>query len=341
MTTIRQVAKACGVSPMTVSFVLNNRPGQVSQETRERVLRMVRDMGYRPSALKPSDRRLTNTLGIVTRATLGSLVGQGYFSRIFRGALGKADEMRQNVTLFTSSLMQADTHRSVRIYCDGRCDGLLVVSPDRDSPLVQTLQERGTPYVLTGSSPDDESIPSCDVDNSNEFYRITEYVVKLGHRRIAFCGGADFVTCVHQRYDGFHRALKDSGVPLDPTLSIIGIHIEHQTQQWLAEIMRRSPSRRPTAILAWDDGVAGLAMRTALDLGLRVPEDVSITGFNDDEAVVAAYPTLTTVRQPYDRIGGGAIEILLSQIKGSDSIAKRRLEPAELIIRGSAAPPSA
>src|SRR5579863_156015 len=123
MTTIRQVARACGVSPMTVSFVLNNHPGQVSEETRERVMRAVREMGYRPTAVKAADRRLMNTLGVVSGVPTESLMQHGYYSRILRAALVKADATRQNVTLFSSSLLHVHTHRSIRVYCDGRCDG--------------------------------------------------------------------------------------------------------------------------------------------------------------------------------------------------------------------------
>src|SRR5271166_6498402 len=150
--TIRDVARACGVSPMTVSFVLNNKPGQVSDGTRDRVLKAVRDLNYRPSAVRRSARmaeeRQIHTLGAVVGAPGDSLMEPGYYNAILNGILQGADALGQNVTLFNHSLLHRDTHRAIRVYCDGRCDGLLVVAPCIGSNLVSALRQRGVPITL-------------------------------------------------------------------------------------------------------------------------------------------------------------------------------------------------
>src|ERR1051326_5915105 len=146
--TIRQVAKACNVSPMTVSHVINGKLSEVSEETRERVLKAVRDMGYRPSPRVASvqERTICN-LGVVAGVPGDTLMFPGYYTEILTHLLKATDALGHNITLFTNNLLHTDTPRSLRVYCDGRCDGLIVIAPRPGSQLVQALQARGFPFV--------------------------------------------------------------------------------------------------------------------------------------------------------------------------------------------------
>ena len=335
MTTIRDVARACGVSPMTVSFVLNNKPGQVSEETRERVLKAMRDLDYRPAALKSRAReRQILTLGLVAGRGQVSLMQPGYYAYIVDGFLKAADQLRHNVTLFTHSIFPADPHESLRVYCDGRCDGLMVLAPNHGSQLVAALHERGTPFVLIGDTGDTENVSCVDIDNIEVGYHVTEYLIRQGHRRIAFVGGPEqFVRSPNQRYEGYCRALIAHGLVPDPAIAFINNNKEEEVLQRLADRICGPASQRPTAFFGWNDGYAARVMRTVQSMGLRVPEDVSIIGVDDDVIAQTALPPLTTMRQPYEEISRKAVEILVAQIRGEATTPQRVFMPTEFVLR--------
>lgn len=343
--TIRQVANACGVSPMTVSFVINDKPGQVSVETRERVLKTIRELGYRaaPTIVPPPHARTTLTLGLIAGVHGDSALKPGYYSRILQAVLTRSDQLAHNVTIFTSQF-HADIQPAIRTYCDGRCDGVLVVAPKVNSELCQALHERGTPLVAIGASGGSDAIASVDLDDVAEGARATRHLLGLGHRRIAFLGGPEFVESSRQRCEGYRQALLTAGIPLDPRLEICDNFIANDGFERLYELVRYgwTPVERPTAVFGWQDEAAVDAMRAMYQLGYRVPEEVSVIGINDDPSV-GDLP-LTTLRQPYAEIGAAGVDMLLAQIAGHHSAedppaSRQRLFRAELILRSSTAPP--
>lgn len=339
MPTIRDVARACKVSPMTVSYVLNDKSGQVSAETRERVLKVVRELGYRPTAIDPAPtERTIYTLGIVVGIPGHSLFQFGYYSAIVNGILLTTDQLQHNITIFSSSLMHTDTQRSLRVYCDGRCDGLLVIAPHRGSKLVAALQERGIPFVNIGDTGDSEAISCVDVDNIAAGYAITEYLIRQGHRRIGFLGGPDFVRSAFHRQVGYHNALKAHGMPIDSSLESVPLLAERLAYERVMEIMQRPKDSRPTAFFCWNDNAVQHALRALHDVGLQVPKDVSLIGFDDHPDTATLDPPVTSVRQPYQEIATRAVEILLARIRGEQT-QHRAFLPTELIVRESVGPP--
>ena len=343
MPTIRQVAHACGVSPMTVSFVINNKPGQVSDETRERVLRVIREMGYRPHAshrtnfVSPSDAHI-HTLGMVSGVPGSSLMEIGsYYSSIMSGLLAGADRMSQNVTLFTNSIFHTDSMKSIRIYCDGRCDGLFIIAPNIGSPLVGALQDRGTPFLLIGSLDDDQSISGIDVDNPSAAKQVVEYLIAHGHRRIGFIGGPDFVLSAQRRHQGYLETLAAHHMPTYSEWQVIGFHRNDEVREQILALLHL-PGDRPTALFCWNDDIAVRTIQIIQEIGLRVPEDISVIGFDDSPMSLSIVPILTTVRQPYDEIGSKAVEMLLALI-ADPHIPQRICLPTEIVPRGTVGPP--
>jgi LacI family transcriptional regulator len=345
MPTIRQIANAAQVSPMTVSFVLNNKPGQVSDETRERVLRVVREMGYRPRAATgrhrtPDAADHVTTLGVASGTEAPGLLTSGYYPSILSGLMVAADRHSQNLTLFASSLFHADPAQSIRTYCDGRCDGLFVIAPGPGSPLVSALRERGVPCVLLGDR-GDEPCASVDLDNHGEARRVTEWLIAQGHRRMGFIGfPGRFVRSAQEREEGYAAALTAHGLPVDPRNILNSEWKDPAIYGGVMELARRPRAERPTALVCWNDRVAFQTMLVLSDAGLRVPHDVSVTGFDDDSVAAAAHPPLTTIRQPYQEIGDNAVDMLreLIAMHPSEREPRRVLLPGELIVRGSVAP---
>ncbi len=338
MTTIRDVAAACGVSPMTVSFVLNNKRGQVSEETRERVLKAVRQMGYRPRAVERHRRAASVlTLGLVTGVTSESLVTSGYYTDLLRGLVMAADALEHNLTVFSNHLFRSDAHQSIRVYCDGRCDGLLLIAPSIGNPVVPALRERGVPFALVGDTGEDTALPCADVANVAGGEQSAQYLLAQGHRRIAFLGGPDFVHSALERQQGFRRALAAAGIPVRPEWVVQDLVRAGGQAERLHGIMAVRGDARPTAVLCWNDGSAQEAIETLHEMGLRVPEDVSVIGFDDDAPALAL--GLTTFRQPYNEIGRCAIEILAAQVRRERMETPRVLLPATLVVRGTVGPP--
>jgi DNA-binding LacI/PurR family transcriptional regulator len=336
--TIRLVAKACNVSPMTVSHVLNGKVGEVSEETRERVLKTVREMGYRPAARKhPAEARAVCTLGIVAGIKGDTLMLPGYFTEILTSLLRAADRAEQNVTLFANSLMHADPTRSLRIFCDGRCDGLIVIAPAIGSSLVKALEERGFPFVMIGDTGDRDKVSFVDLDNWTEAYKVVEYLVHRGHRRIGYRGGAEWVRSANDRYAGYMAAMRANHLEVTPDLCIPHSGKESFLYSVEMELQRLPADRRATAIFCWNDDACGHVVRAIKDSGQRIPDDVSVVGFDDHPDMMAVDPPVTTLRQPYAEIGERAIQILLEQIRQPSSPPHRDFLQATLLERGSVA----
>lgn len=339
MPTIRQIAKMCRVSPMTVSFVLNNTPGQVSEDTRERVLSVVRQMGYRPrTAIRAKQEATIRTIGFAVGRSGDSFIQPGYHTFIMNGVMTATERLDLNVILFHTKLLSGDPHQSIRTYLDGRCDGLIVLAPTINQPLVGALQERGVPFVLIGDQGDAEGITSVDVDNVGEGRRVTEYLIGLGHRRIAFVGGPVFVRSACNRRIGYMQALEGSGIPYDPDLDSGALLSEGLVYEWVVGLVRRKDIAPPTAVFCWNDSAAIRALTALEDSRKEVPRQISLIGFDDDPRILSCRPPLTSVRQPYREIGATAVEELVAHIKDQARPGQAIYLPTRIIERDSTAP---
>lgn len=336
MATIREVAKASGVSPMTVSYVLND-PSRVHPKTRQRVLQTMRELEYRPPLSRPAndaddDRRTTIGLVYSRWSRLASEVS--YYSRILAGVLEAADDQGSHVTLFSHHTWTEDVSKSLRKYCDGRCDGLILIAPKIESELVTTLRERGMPFVIVGDSglgPEDLCV---DVDNVAAAYQITEHLLSLGHTNIAYLPGKDNVRPTHERAEGWRQAHTKHGITPYPSTPYPGDWTRTSGYERAIEILK-SPNP-PSAIFAMDDELAMGVILAAQELKLRIGQDLSIAGFDDVPEASQSVPPLTTILQPYTEIGTRAVGLLLSTMRGGSG--ERILLPGQLILRASTGP---
>ena len=339
--TIRDVATSCGVAPSTVSRVLNNRAGQVGEQTRQRILDTMRRMNYRPGQTPQAPVDKTHTVGIISGISSADYYHEGYFHSLVDSLLAVISERRQNGLVFASHIFHAAPQQSIRSYCDGRCDGLLVLAPGMKSELVTSLQERGFPLALVGASEGYASVACCDIDNTQAMGLAMEELLGAGHRRIALCRGPAGLEPTELRTSAYLQALSSAGLSVENSFVSPMSAEPEAIGDWVGSVMRSlPPGQRPTAILCFNDGHAAHVLAALRGIELRVPEDVSVIGF-DDTGSAHFDPPLTTIGQPYREISVRAVEAVLAQIAGNNDVAERELLPARLIRRHSVAPPPA
>lgn len=323
---------------MTVSHVINEKPGKASAETRDRVLKAMRELDYQPSAIaRGLARRKMNAIGVVfyTHSTT-PLVTAAYFGDLLGGILQTAMQAQQSTTLFTE-INCIDARANLNTYCDGRCDGLIFVGPPFSDDLAEAMHRKHTPFVFLGDQPTSPNISCVDVDNAASAARIVEFLISHRHQRIAFLGGDRQITSSRLREQGYRQALCDATLEADEVLP--GLYSSTSGYERTCRLMQNFEAP-PTALFCASDEIAVGAMSALNFLGLRVPEDVSVVGFDDSSAASTVQPPLTTMRQPFQELACCAVELLLEQIRGSETLEKRILLPTSLVVRDTVSTPN-
>jgi len=333
MPTIHDVALHAGVSITTVSHVVNNtRP--VSDKGRERVEVAIRKLGYVPSAVARS-------LKSNTTRTLGMLIPNSanpYFAEIARIVEDRCFDAGYTLIVCNTD---DEAHRQsvcLQVLAERRIDGLIVVSTGDDDSLKAQLHGLKMPTVLVDREIND---PSCDLVETahlNGGLLAVRHLLMLGHRRIACIGGLVGVRSGEQRIEGWRQAHVEASLPQesDDTLLWRGGFTCQGGYEAMHAILRTV--RLPSAIFVCNDLMAIGALRAAHEVGLRVPENMSIIGFDDIELSSYTSPPLTTVAQPKERLGGMAVDMLLERVSGRrHDICNVVLQP-ELRVRASTAP---
>lgn len=338
--TIKEVAKACGVSPATVSQVINNGGRPVNAKTRARVLETLRQMNYYPSAVARgmSSKRM-NTLGIVLPQGNQIFATDPYSGPIFDGILNTARNTHQNVMFFTGDAW-SDASASLPIYCDGRSDGLLLVSSSIESDIVDSLLRAEVPFVLINTWHESPLASSVDIENVVASQELVRHLLEYGHRRV----GIFYPSSVRRSYpaerkEGYFAAMSEAGIVPDERWLVSVTYEEGSLEAGLETLLRLPTEVRPTALFLFTDWLAVRALEFLAQRGIRVPEDLSVVGFDDTRQSATTHPPLTTMRQPLEQIGKRAAEIVLEQIETGRLLGIKELLPTELIRRGSVAPP--
>jgi LacI family transcriptional regulator len=346
MATLKDIANMCGVSTATVSYVLNNADRQVLPATRERVLKAAAEVGYQPNAYARALKGFrTKVIGVVfPHETVPFL--NVYFGPILEGILSVTTDLRMASMLFTGFSWE-ETEQGAQKLFNGICDGFVLVAPRRDSQFARNLLARKVPLVIVGTSTPEFEAATVDADNRSGGRLATEHLLGLGHRKIAILLAADdpaqsrildieeHASSSFERREGYLDALSSWGIEPDPNLMVTVSEIEAASKRAVARVLTEG---RPSAIFACNDGTAFRAIEVCREMGLRVPEDVSVIGFDDIPVSVMSDPPLTTIRQPMFEIGAKAVEILCDQIDGRASTIHHILEPVQLIKRNSTMP---
>ncbi len=323
--TIRDVAQKAGVSPATVSKVLNNRPG-ISEKTRARVLEAARELGYIPDmAGRGLALRRTMNLGFVIHPR-HSLGPHAFYSEVLMGADQEARKHGYHV------LFAAEGDLDIpNMALENRVDGLILAGCDISRKAIVTLKLRGVPLVLVDNHV--EKVESIVTDNVGGAYEATTHLIQLGHRRIAFiCEWFEDLS-FSERFEGYKKALADHGIPFDETLVAEGLPRQPRTGYVAAQ--RLLEKARPTAILAANDLVAVEAMRVLREHSLRIPEDVAVVGFDDGEVARHTVPPLSSVRVFRKEMGALAVRRLLDILENPQQPPTHIRMFTELVVRES------
>lgn len=335
--TVRELASHAGVSPMTVSRVLNKRP-DVAPETRERVERMIAQSGFVPT--RSAGARREGRHGLVDLVVPG--LDTGYSLEIAQGVEAALEPTGYRLVLSCTYSSGHDRAKQERMWLaklsQGRTDGAILVLYADQSRRLGALRRQGVPFVVLDPVGDlGPDVPSVGATNWAGARAATEYLLSLGHRRVGFIGGSPELLCAEERLSGYRSALEAAGSPVPPELVRPGnFSDEMGYKQTLAMMELDEP---PTAIFAGSDSQA-LGVYAALrELAKRVPEDVSVVGFDDTFPAPLVTPALTTVRQPLADMGRFAVRNLLRLLEGRPPSSMRVQLATTLVIRGSTAPP--
>jgi LacI family transcriptional regulator len=329
---IRQIADLAGVSIATVSRVLNGR-GDVSEETRELVSRVIRENGY--TANRSARGLSAGRTGLV--GVLVPLVFPAYFSGILAGAAEALSERDFQIVLSPTG---GEHEREVSIVdrLHGLTDGALIILPEESSEELERLLDSGFRFVvLDPLMPLEERIPSVSAAHTSGADQAMKHLLDLGHRRVGQITGPRGWVSTEDRRRGYRAALAAAGILPDPTLEQEA-EPEIDPGRAAAEQLLDLPER-PTAIFAFNDNIAIGAIQAARARGIRVPEELSIVGFDDIEHATIVTPALTTVRQPLAEMGRTAVSLLMRLLEGQRFETLHVELATRLVVRDSTAPP--
>ncbi len=330
--TIVEVAKKARVSLGTVSRVLNNHV-HVAPETRERVSAVIQDMGY------VANRQARSLAGGKT-STVGVIVpdlGTGYIGEIIRGIDTELNISGFDMILYTTHRTASKEANYVANLAEGMVDGLLLVLPRSPTDYVSALMERNFPFVLIDHQGTGKDCPAVGATNWQGAYNATEYLIKLGHKRIGFITGTMDLGCASDRLEGYQAALRTHHLPHESELIHEGDFVQKDGYTGATALLDLSSP--PTAIFASNDVMAMGAMDAVRNRGLRVPDDISILGFDNIPQSTMVFPPLTTVQQPLEKMGHVATQMLLGILKDPKQEHGRIELPTELILRESTSAP--
>jgi len=323
--TIGDVARSADVSVSTVSKVLNGRYG-VAVLTAARVQEVIAQLGYEPSLVARSLRsNQTNVIGVLVaefepfstellKGVSKAIGGSGYELLAYSGggrAGGNAGWERRYLSRLSGTLI----------------DGAILVTPtvvDGDYRI---------PVVAVDPHTGPSDLPTVDSDNLSGAVLATKHLIGLGHRRIGFLGGRSDLDSARLREEGYRTALTEAGIPLDPDLIRIGGYREESAERPALELL--TMPERPTAIFAANDLSAIRTMDVARSLGLKVPDDLSVIGFDNIPESALTTPPLTTINQPIQQMGFVAMRLLIDLIDGTEVPDPHRQLPTTLVPRGS------
>jgi len=330
--TLAEIARQAGVSAPTVSKVLNGR-AHVAAATRDKVEVLLRDHGYRRrrSATRPHRSEL---LELVFHELISL-----WATEIIRGAENVARE--EGLTLVLSeSAGRAERGMS---WVDGVLTrdpaGVILIMSDLTAEQRALLDSRDVPFVVMDPAGDPaDDVPAIGTTNWQGGHSATRHLLDLGHRRIGVIGGPAGVLCSRARIDGHRAALETAGVPCDPALVRHGT-FQHEAGHRLGRRLLRLPDR-PTAVFAGNDVQAMGVYEAAREVGLRIPEDLSVVGFDDLPISAWMGPPLTTVRQPLVEMAETAARLVLQRGRGDRSGLQRVELATRLVVRDSTVRPS-
>lgn len=329
---IKDIARLANVSHPTVSRALLNNP-LVSAKTGERIRRIAKEAGYRPSAVaRGLLTRRTQTIGVVV-----TTVADPFAGAVFSGIEQTAGDHGYSVFLADSNADPERERKIVQAFAERRLDGIIVTSSRVGTLYLPLLSEMGIPIVLVNNQYPGAFVHAVMIGNVEGSRSAAKHLIDLGHERIAYIGDQSGFQSDTERFAGYRTALKVARIPFKLELVSHGDGKPDAAITAMNKLLQLSEI--PTAVCCYNDMTALGALHAIHSHGLRVPEDISVTGFDDLFFASYTKPPLTTVRQPMYRMGQLAMESLLRLMSGKKMAGTIRVDP-ELVVRKSTMPPS-
>lgn len=332
---MKDIAKSLGVSISTVSRVLNKVDnGRVRPELRNRILKYAEKNKYRFNySARALKRGVSNSIGIVCPYDM--YLFTSYTSEIIRGVIDVCN-LRKYELLFLVIPEKADYAERYHDFCSSRSVGgvLLQGSLVEQKGNLDIFHQENLPFVVMNSKCVDRQDTYIDCDNAGGAYEAVKHLLNLGHRKILHLRGPESSTNAEERFKGYKKALADSGIQLRKDLVIPGDFIEENAYR---EVMRLANEGGIdfTAVFAANDGMAIGAMRALKEKGYKLPENISIVGFDDIPMAGYVEPALTTVSQNLYEIGRKSAEILIEKLETKDEGSRSSVVPTRFILRKS------
>ena len=330
--TIKDVAKEAGVSYSTVSRVVNNK-SYVNQGTRERVLQAMLRLGYQVNL---HARSLAGGQSNVIGLLVVDLTTQ-YMGEIISGIDDILAANQYELMLYTTHRRKAKESAYVHMMARGLADGLLISLPREPEAYLKSLRQKGFPYVIIDHRSEEPSDCFVSADNYQGGYEATKHLIELGHQRIGIVTGWMDMVSAQDRLKGYQAALADAGIPFEEELLFAGDFSQpggFNGGTYLLEL-----ADRPTAVFASNDISAMGVIEATRAKGLQVPHNISVVGFDDIPTAALLSPQLTTMRQPLQKMGRSATQMLLDLLKNPEERPESIIFPTELIVRETTAPP--
>jgi LacI family transcriptional regulator len=328
--TIKEVAKEANVSISTVSRVLN-KSGYTSEKTKEKVLNAVKKLNYQGSLVAAAmKKKQTLTLGLIIPD-----IKNIFYSDLTRTIEDRANRHGFNIFLCnTDNNLQKEAEYIHLLIAKG-VDGIIFSSPEVDDGNIEELKENypELPVVILGGKFPNLILNEVVVDNVDGAYKAMGHLLDLGHKDIAFIGGDPETYASVERHKGYKMALNERGIPVKEEYVIFDTFYIQSGYENAKRLLQKND--RPTAIFAVSDSIAVGIYKAARELNIRIPEQLSVVGFDDSQYAEILYPMLTTIRTPIKEMGQRAIEIMVKAIKEKQIIKETVLFYPNLIERES------
>lgn len=328
MTTIREVAKKAGVSPTSVSHVLNNTRF-VSENIRERVNSAMHELNYRPNALARSLRRgETHTLGLILPDS-----SNPFFAEVGHAIESAAFVLGYSVILCNTENDENKEHLYTEVLENKQLDGIIFVGTGENRESISAIIQNGLPLVVVDRDMSNLELDTVTTENHQGGMSATQHLLSLGHQIIGCITGPSNITPSADRVTGYRDALQRAGIPIEESLLVRGDFHAPSGYSAALQLLQRTP--RPTAIFVCNDMMAIGALHAAAQLGLNVPENVAIVGFDDIELASYTTPSLTTVAQPKQEIGQLAVKLIFERMGNPSLPPRHNILSTRLVIRES------
>jgi DNA-binding LacI/PurR family transcriptional regulator len=332
--TIKDVAKVANVTPSTVSRVISNSP-RISEKTKRKVRKAMEELGYLPNFKARSlANRSTQTIGLVMPNSTDKVFQNPFFPEVIRGISKIAHSMEYALHISTGETEEEIYEGLVRMVQSGRVDGVILLYSRINDNVMSYLEEKKFPYTIIGKPYiNSDGISHVDNDNFSAAKEVTKYLLKLGHKRIGFVAGSLKLMVTLERKRGYESALLDAEITINNDYIVHEEFLREGGQEAISELL--SLKEPPTALVVADDLMAFGMLNTLDEMGLRVPDDISIISFNNLLLSEVSRPPLTSVDINIYNLGLQSAKCLIEKIKQPDEPAKRIIIPYKVIERNS------